>query len=411
MRSKLLLIITFVILISFSKLIFGQVPNLRSAFGFALFTSSGAFGNVGATNVTGNIGTNAGALTGFPPGTIVGQMHVADSISVQAAADVDVAYNDFSALICDTVIGTTLGNNQVLTAKIYCLEAASIVTGDLILNGEGNSNAVFIFKINGAFSTDILSRVVLIDSASFLNVYWQVNGAVELGDSSIFKGTIVANGAISLLESSSLLGRGLSRLGAISLQNNVVAIEIQSINSLPIELLSFNAKPASGNIQLDWSTESETNNNYFTIQRSKDGINFEEVLRIRGARNSTRLLQYKAIDYHSYAGISYYRLKQTDFNGKFTYSNLVGVDFEKLLDFTIYPNPFSTSTTITINDTTQINNCELRMYSVLGKEVLSTVINKQTTIFETSGLSSGIYFYKISSDNKTIQSGRLISQQ
>jgi len=78
---------------------------------------------------------------------------------------------------------------------------------------------------------------------------------------------------------------------------------------------------------------------------------------------------------------------------------------------TFYPNPFTTSIDIMINDGSQINKVELRVYNVLGKEVINTIITKQITTLKTSNLPSGIYLYKVIGNNKTIQSGKLISQQ
>jgi len=80
------------------------------------------------------------------------------------------------------------------------------------------------------------------------------------------------------------------------------------------------------------------------------------------------------------------------------------------LTVTIYPNPFSASTTIMINDISQIKNCELRIYDILGSEVMNTKITKQLMTLNTNKLSSGIYYYKLISNNKIIQSGKLISQ-
>jgi len=410
MKSKLLLVIIVVILFSFPKISLGQAPDLDATFGFALFTASGALGNVGATNITGDIGTNVGAITGFPPGNVSGQIHWVDSVSAQAAIDVNTAYSYLVGITCDTIIGDTLGNSQILTPNVYCLGGASLLNGDLTLDGQGNPNALFIFKINGALSTSALSNIILIDSACLCNVYWQINGAYALGDSSIFRGTIITNGAISLAKGSSLLGRGLSRQGAIALDNNIVATEVP-INPLPIGLLSFVARKAGVNIQLNWSTASETNNHYFNVECSKDGISFKEVLQMPGAGNSDIDLYYLAIDYKPYDGTSYYRLKQTDFDGKSIYSNLITIDFEKIIDFTIYPNPFSTSINITLNDVSQNGQVELRIFNVLGAEVMNTTITKQLTTLETINLPPGIYFYKITSDNKTTLSGRLISQQ
>ena len=77
----------------------------------------------------------------------------------------------------------------------------------------------------------------------------------------------------------------------------------------------------------------------------------------------------------------------------------------------IYPNPFSTFTTITLNDLAKTNNVEIKMYNVLGEVVLSEMLSKQSNTFETSQLPSGIYIYKIISNNNIIQSGRLISNK
>ena len=226
----------FLIVIAFfliPTLNFGQSPpNLGSASSFALFTAAGAFNNGGATEVVGNIGTNVGAFAGFPPGIVIGQIHVADPASAQAATDVDNAYNSMSTITCGSVISTTLGSGQTLLPNVYCMGAASTINGDLILDGQGNPNSLFIFKIDGALATTVNSRVLLTNSASICNVYWQVNGEVDLGNNSLFQGTILANGAINLLDGATLNGRGLSRAGAISLSDNIVNIPTQPVASI-----------------------------------------------------------------------------------------------------------------------------------------------------------------------------------
>ncbi len=221
MKNFSLLFIVF-FSVSFLKTGFAQTPSLGSASGFAVFTSVGAFNNLGNTNITGNIGTNVGAFTGFPPGVVVGQIHVVDATSLQASIDIAAAYAELGGKTCGSVISTTLGNNQILTPNIYCTGAASTLTGNLILDGQGNPNAVFIFQVDGALSTSTFSNITLINSATLCNVFWQINGAFSLGDYSVFKGTIVANGAVSLLEGSALYGQVLTKAGAIDLHNNII---------------------------------------------------------------------------------------------------------------------------------------------------------------------------------------------
>ncbi|HPI07614.1 MAG TPA: ice-binding family protein, partial [Saprospiraceae bacterium] len=211
---------------------FAQAPDLGAASSFALFSAAGAFSNDGLTVVTGDIGTNVGAFSGFPPGIVTGSVHVANPVSAQAAAAVDLAYGSLSPITCGLVIGTTLGNGQILTPNVYCLGGASTLNGDLVLDGQCDPDGFFLIKINGALSTNVLSHVVLTNGASLCNVYWQVNGAVSLGEGSVFRGTILANGAISLLEGASLFGRALTRQGAIDLHNNNVDTDMQPAASV-----------------------------------------------------------------------------------------------------------------------------------------------------------------------------------
>ncbi len=203
---------------------FGQAPNLGTASSFALFTAAGAINNTGVSIITGDIGTDAGAFNGFPPGIIVGAIHVEDATSAQAGADVILAYGDLAGRPCGMVLGTGLGNNQVLGPNTYCLGAASTLNGDLILDGQGNPSSIFIFQINGALATGVSSNVILINGASLCNVFWQVNGAVAFGENSNFRGTVIASGALNFLLGANLTGRGLSTAGAINLNTNNVSV-------------------------------------------------------------------------------------------------------------------------------------------------------------------------------------------
>ena len=126
---------------------FGQSPYLGTTAQFAIFTSVGAFTSTGATSVTGDIGTNVGAFTGFPPGTVVGQIHVADSASAQAATDAFSLYGSLSTIGCGNVITSPIGNGKILTPGVYCIGGAATLNGNLILDGQGNPDAIFIFQI------------------------------------------------------------------------------------------------------------------------------------------------------------------------------------------------------------------------------------------------------------------------
>ncbi|MCB0612775.1 MAG: DUF3494 domain-containing protein, partial [Phaeodactylibacter sp.] len=269
-------LLTAVILFLIPNVNFAQLqpppPSLGAAESFAVFTSAGALTNDGATAVTGDVGSNVGGVIGFPPGVVIGNIHDADGASAAAAPDVCAAYMYLDGILGGTTIGTTLGSGQMLTPDVYILGAASTLDGDLILNAEGNPDAIFIFQIDGAFATTVGSMVTLINGASFCNVYWQVNGAVTLGEGSVFLGTIIANGAIHILEAASLSGRALACTGAIDLHNNMIS------NGLPVaSTITANGATTfcaggsvilSGNIGGVWSTGETTGS--ITVTTSGD---------------------------------------------------------------------------------------------------------------------------------------------
>ncbi len=115
----------------------------------------------------------------------------------------------------------------------------------------------------------------------------------------------------------------------------------QSVTPLPIQLVDFSGTAEADFNHLKWSTASENGNDYFTLERSTDGITFNELGRLNGAGNSTQLLNYYFNDMNPYEGTNYYRLKQTDFNGNYTNSAMVSIDFHrgKMSVNNIHPNP------------------------------------------------------------------------
>ena len=118
--------------------------------------------------------------------------------------------------------------------------------------------------------------------------------------------------------------------------------DTDNVTTLPITLLSFDAEKKIDVVFLSWTTLSEINNDYFTIEKTKDGKNYSEVGKVKGAGNANEQLDYRLIDETPYNGLSYYRLKQTDFNGDFSYSELRAVEFNLpnlLEESNVYPNP------------------------------------------------------------------------
>ena len=320
---------------SYYSIIKSQTPNLGIADKFAFLTSNGAFENTGSSSIIGNVGTNTGSFIGFPPGTLNGYIHINDALTNQASIDMNITYSDLISRTCTNVLGTTLGNGQIITPGIYCIGGASVINGNLILDAQNDPNAVFIFQMNNALSTNTLSTISLINDANYDNVFWQINGAVELGNSSIFNGTIIANGAINLLDFTTLNGRGLSINGAINLHN----VQVKRSN-IPIllgtKLLSFSSKNPTNSTVIYWTTSSEINNNYFTLESSLNGESWSEEERVYGAGNSSNLNSYSCHISNPPYGISYYRLKQTDYDGKISYSDVIS----NVLNYSVSNEPF-----------------------------------------------------------------------
>ena len=200
-------------------------PNLGSTARFALFTATGAFNELAiSSSVTGDVSTNAGAFAAFPPGTLYGSKWLPGSAeAVQAATDVMIAYSDLNQGGA-TIPAVLDGLN--LTPGVYTVATAASMgaNGVLTLDGQGNPQAIFIIRIGGAFAMASNSTILLTNAASLSKVFWQINGQFDVGSYASFRGTAIVNGAINLLESSTLDGRALSTAGAISLYNTNVSI-------------------------------------------------------------------------------------------------------------------------------------------------------------------------------------------
>jgi hypothetical protein len=301
-------------------------PALASTACYGIFSANGPVTNTGITYITGDVGTNVGLTSGFNSLYVTGMIHpIPDASTAMCAADLLVVYNYLNTLPYDIELlyPAQFGGNLVLTPHTYRMSAATTFTDTLYLDAEGNANAVFVFQVNGALSTSTYSNVILVNGTQAQNVYWKVEGQVDVNDYSVFNGTIVCNnGAINLKTGVTLNGKALTTVGAL---NTTAMTAFRPANCSATGISSV-----AGNLN--------------------DAV-------------------------------------------------------------TIAPNPFSNSTTIIINNIAQIRNCELRIYNVLGSEVMHTTVTKQATTLETSNLPSGIYFYKIISNNKTLQSGRMVSQQ
>ncbi len=158
---------------------------------------------------------------------------------------------------------------------------------------------------------------------------------------------------------------------------------------LPIELLGFTVKAIDNSkVELNWSTCTEINNDFFTIERSNDGVIFEEIDYIEGAGNSNRIINYSQIDYNPNNGINYYRLKQTDFNGDFEYFNIevVNLSIEKETSVSLYPNPVNTNNLMSYSIDGLLNNLNVE---IIINDMLGRVVFSENLSSDENGLLKG----------------------
>jgi Ice-binding-like len=183
--------------------------------------------NTGPTVVTGDVGVSPGsAVTGFPPGIVMGGMiHAADAVAALAQNDLTNAYNTAAGTPCNVdLTGQNLGG-LTLSPGVYCFSSSAFLTGTLTLDLQGNPNASFLFKIGSTLVTASASSILLINSGGATcvrNLAWQVGSSATLGTGSSLQGNILALTSITLTTGANLSGRALARNGAVTLDTNTI---------------------------------------------------------------------------------------------------------------------------------------------------------------------------------------------
>ena len=382
-------------------------PILGSVACFALFSSNAAVLNAGATNIVGDLGTNNGATTGFNPLLVTGAIHpVPDASTAQCATDLQSLYNYLVGLPYDIELlyPAQLGNKLVLTPHTYRMNAAAILTDTLYLDGQGNADAIFVIQINGALSTSSYSKVGLLNGTQARNVFWEVHGAVSLADHSLFNGNIVGNsGAIILNTGVVLNGRALTT----GLINTIAITANNSFGGycslvLPVELLSFAGTCDREKVELKWSTAMETNSSYFTVERSSGDAPWQAIGTVGGAGNSPVMHTYAFTDRSPLPSLSYYRLKQTAFDGNNKYGTVISAGkcgTGAAEELSLYPNPSAGKFGLLFTgDRSQVYSIEI--YNALGGKVNGSVGFQPA--FDLSNEAAGVYFVQVHFNARTL---------
>ncbi len=171
------------------------------------------------TTLRGDLGVLANAQPlGFPPGIVTGTTRVGTTVT-QAYTDLVAAYNDVAGRAGGAPFGGDVAG-QTLAPGLHSSAAAVANTGTLTLDGGGDANAIFVFKVGGALTMAAGAKINLTGGAQASHVFWQVTGAAAVGAGDKFVGTLMAHDAIAIGAGTAVNGRALALTGAISLDSN-----------------------------------------------------------------------------------------------------------------------------------------------------------------------------------------------
>jgi uncharacterized protein with beta-barrel porin domain len=204
-----------------------QAPTLGTAASFGVLAGSTVTNTISPTIINGNLGVWPGnAVTGFPPGLVVGgTIHAGDAVAQQAQVDDTNAYNVLAGRpTTQNLSGQDLGG-KTLIAGVYGYNTSAQLTGTLTLNGQGNPNSVFIFNVGSTLTTASAASILLINGAQGGNVFFRVGSSATLGTGTSFVGDILALTSITLNTGAQInCGVAFAQNGAVTLDNNQITI-------------------------------------------------------------------------------------------------------------------------------------------------------------------------------------------
>jgi hypothetical protein len=167
---------------------------------------------------------------------------------------------------------------------------------------------------------------------------------------------------------------------------------------LPIELISFTAQALKAEVKLKWSTATELNNHFFTIQRSQNAEAWEDIIEVKGAGNSIERIDYETTDGMPYNGVSYYRLKQTDFDKQFSYSEVRRIEVTETIQLKVFPNPSTGNFRIATGF--KILPEDVKFFNLLGQRISINILEGDSSLqADSSSIAPGIYILQVSKGN------------
>lgn len=393
--------------------------------------NSSVFTNNAPLNVNGDISFAGGTVPKqFTNNSIINAQNIFLNVATtmeSTAGEINVANN----FVTGTAEGSFLSSNTTINVgndfDITGSSGATISSGFLEVGRDFNYNG----GTNTTINTDMLvHRDFNVQSGATLRLGGNVdvlNNMVHDGGAILeVNGEFDVQNTYSSAGSSSVRGSGIFGWGTFndcfggSCGANVTCVggttytnEEPPFNPidlnvcgevLPVTFVAVSATPTSDGILIEWSTAMEENNDFFTIERSTDGVNFEEIGQKSGAGNSQELIHYAFVDHTSLSGIVYYRIKQTDLDGRYDYSWITSINIKASLS--LFPNPAMAQQAITIAMDREVSGEQLlTIIDINGRMIFSSKIifseNNSKTI--NPELVPGVYIVKLSGDAESKQ--------
>ena len=318
---------------------------------------------------------------------------------VNGSVEIEFAALDFSGT--DNIIEVS-GTMDVTGITVVSNNNSICVLGEGVLNVGGDGITLSgagvdppdagltisnegIVDVTGDFSANGNSDVV-VDGSLRVSGTLDMDGTLT-GDGSVSAGNYSGDGTIFGSDPNDLIG------GEAYISSGGGAV-------LPIELASFTAQNTTNAVAINWTTATEENNDYFTIERSADGINYNTIASISGAGNSFTSLSYSYTDNNPLIGVSYYRLSQTDYNGDSETFDAVSVAFLNGARISVGPNPAINFLNIAVDG--EMGYSIVNIYNLIGVQVKSLEMLESVTKFDISDLPKGAYMLVLSANTTKI---------
>lgn len=190
-----------------------------------------------------------------------------------------------------------------------------------------------------------------------------------------------------------------------------VDVNATNCSILPVELTSFDVEKSDETSLVSWSTASEINNDYFNVERSKDGVRFETIGTVQGNGTTTDRMTYSFEDENPMGGVNYYRLKQVDYDGAYEYSDIKNVRFDSRMSTNVtmglYPNPANDYVSIELDGIKLDSKTMVRVFDKIGKLVLVQDVDASNQL-NISELADGMYMIQAVNNDSVIATKKLV---